>query len=140
MPTGTGWNARFRNRLRPLEFGAVGSRRQTDPDRMLGTDLGKVVLGKFLAYFVSSYADDGVLAGIEVLRQVEEFHPDGAFLEGAGCPAQRLLDDILEELAAPPAIAKSGTFNQAIELRAHGLRVGFAGLGPLVFPRPLHSA
>jgi hypothetical protein len=107
---------------------------------MLRTVLGKVVLGKLLAYFVGGYADDGVLTRIEVLRQVEEIDSERAFLESAPCPAERVLDDVLEELTASLAIAESSARQQAIELRLHGLHVGFAEFRPLTFAHPLHSA
>ena len=62
----------------------------------------KNAASSFLRTSLAVNADDGVLAGIEILRKLEDLDADGAFLESAPGPANGVLDDVLEELPGPP--------------------------------------
>jgi hypothetical protein len=87
---------------------------------MISTVLGQVVLGELLSYFIGRYADNRVLTRVEIRWKVKEFHPDQAFFERAARPADRVLDDVLEELTASLAVAKRNAPQQAIQLRPNG--------------------
>jgi hypothetical protein len=87
---------------------------------MVRTILGEVMLGKLLSYLIGRHTDDRVLTRIEVLRKLEEFYTDRAFLESAGRTANRVLDDVLKELPTSLARAKRRTLQQTIEFRPHG--------------------
>lgn len=98
----------LRGRGLPPEFGAVGSRRQLDSDRMIRTVLSEIVLGELFPDFVRCYADDRVLACVEGFRKLEEFDTDCAFFESAIGPSNRVFDDVLQELSASLARPKGG--------------------------------
>lgn len=87
---------------------------------MIRTVLGEVMLGKLLPYLIGRHTNYGVLTRIEVLRKLEEFYTDRAFLERAGRTANDVLDDVLKELPASLARAKRSTLQQTIEFRPHG--------------------
>ena len=79
------------------------------------------MLSELLSYLIGRHTNDGVLARIEVLRKLEEFYADRAFFESAGRTADRVLDDVLQELPASLARAKRRTLQQTIEFRPHVL-------------------
>ena len=79
------------------------------------------MLGKFLAHLVGGHTDDSVLAGIEVLRELEQLDADVAFFKGAVRTVDGVLNDVLQELPASLAGAKGIALQQAIEFRPHGL-------------------
>jgi hypothetical protein len=104
-----------------------------DPDRMVRSVLGKVMLSQLLSYLVGRHTDDGVLTSIEVPRKLEEFDPDRAFFESAGRTANRVLNYVLEELLASLARAKGRTFQQPADFRPYLLFAQLAEYRPLAF-------
>src|ERR1041385_4491351 len=86
---------------------------------MIGAVLRQVVLGELLADFVRGHADNGVLAGIEILRKLEKLDADGTLFERAARTGHGVLNDIAQELPASLAGAKRGALQQAVEFRPH---------------------
>jgi hypothetical protein len=82
---------------------------------MIRTVFRHVVLCKFLSDFVRGYADDGVLAGIEILRKLKNLDTNGTLFEGAARTGNRVLNGIIQKLAASLAGAKRRALQQAME-------------------------
>jgi hypothetical protein len=87
---------------------------------MIRPILGEVMLGKLLSHLIGRHTNYGVLTRIEVLRKLEEFYTDRAFFERAVRTANRVLDDVLQELPASLARAKRRTLQQTNEFRLYG--------------------
>lgn len=60
----------------------------------------EIMLGQPLSDFIRRHANNGVLTRIEILRELEKLHADGPLLEASARPAERVLDDVLQELPA----------------------------------------
>ncbi|HWC97367.1 MAG TPA: hypothetical protein VG456_11470 [Candidatus Sulfopaludibacter sp.] len=90
---------------------------------MIGSVFGQIVLGQFLPNLVGGYADNGVLAGIEILRKLEDLDSNRTFFECPRWTIDRILNDVLKELTASLARAKGAAFQQTIELRPDLLRL-----------------
>ena len=78
------------------------------------------MLGEFFADGVGGDADNGVLAGVEVGRELEQFDADGAFLEGVVGLGDGAIDDILQEVAAALTGAKGGAVQEVVQLLPYG--------------------
>ena len=63
--------------------------------------LRQVVLGDLFPDLARRYPDNGVLAAIEIRSKLEELHSDGAFLQSIAFAADRVLDDVCDEIPAP---------------------------------------
>ena len=99
--------------------------------------LRQVVLREFLSHFVGRYADDSALAGIEILRKLEEFHSNGTFLERAGRTVNRVLDNVFKELPAPLAGAKGSAFVKSLEFPPDRLFLRVTKPAGFAFAHPL---
>jgi hypothetical protein len=92
--------------------------------------LGEIMLREPLPHFVSGYTHDRVLAAVKIRRKPEQFHSDRPLFEIRASPAKSALNNVLEELAAPPAGTKRSTFQYASELLPDGPDAGLVGSCP----------
>jgi hypothetical protein len=72
------------------------------------------MLGELLSHLIGRHANYCVLAGIEVLRKLEEFYTDRAFFESARRTPDCVLDDVLKEFPAALARPERRALKQAI--------------------------
>ena len=101
-----------------------------------------VVLCEFLSDFVRGYTDDGVLAGIETLRKLKNLDTNRTLFEGAAWTGNRVLNDIVQKLAASFAGAKRGALKQAMEFGPDFFRLRLTQSLRLTFAHrcvPLHN-
>ena len=110
----------------PLEFGAISSGRHCDPNRMRRSVFGLILLRQLLPDLVGRHPDDGSLSGIEILRESKEFDSDQPFLQSTDRAGHRVLNDILQVLAASLAIAEGSALQQATEFQSHRLSLRLA--------------
>ena len=107
---GRAFSPRLASPLRtcPPEFGAVGSWRQISIlNRMRRTVLGMVLLRQLLPYFVGGHPDDGCCPVSKSCGSWKSSTPiERSFRDRRA--ANRVLDDILQELPASLARAKAG--------------------------------
>lgn len=106
----------------PLIVGDVVPLRQADFDR-IGSTLLAVILDKPVAQAPTLYADDGVLARIEVGTAAEHLHAEGVFLEPAGLTRKRLFDHVAQHAAQARGIHEQRAGQDPRQLQANGLLV-----------------
>jgi len=78
-------------------------------------------LRQFLPHLIGRHTNDGVLAGIEVLRELEKFHPDRALFQSAGRTPERVLDYVCKKFPAALTGTKRGALQKASEFRLNVL-------------------
>jgi len=84
-----------------------------DDDGIVGT-LGAVVFGEFEAKASGLHSDGGIRLGIEVTSATEDFGGDLVFLERCAGVIDRVLGEVLQELAEGFRSVKDMTINKPI--------------------------
>ena len=90
---------------------------------MIRAVFAQIVLSQLLPDFIRGYADDGVLASIEILRKLKKLDADRTFLEGSTRTGNGVLNHVIQKLPAAFAGAKRSALQQAIEFGPEFLRL-----------------
>ena len=112
-------------RLSELDVRRVSALRQFDAN-WIPLAVGLVIFAKPVTQPHGLHADDGVDVGVERLGAIENCQSDVVALQPIAVPSQRFIDDVLKEPLSASRLVEWSAFEDAVQLLANGLMVGFA--------------
>jgi hypothetical protein len=86
-----------------------------------------IVLRDAFTDFACRDPDHGIRRRIVIRTAAKDVYPQGPFLEIAGSSLQRTFDDVAQQVWISPAVAKSRTLQDALELLADSALILTAG-------------
>ena len=115
----------LRYRLPKLDVRRVAALRQIDANGVASA-VGLIIFAKLVTQARGLDAHDGIDGGVKRLGTIEDFQSDVVALQPLAAPGESFIDDVFKEPLPALRLQERAALEDAVQLLANGLLVGFA--------------